>query len=37
VCSDWDNKATEVHEKVGKRCLSHARELLEREGRVSGR
>jgi hypothetical protein len=37
VCSDWDNKATEVHEKVGKRCLSHARELLEMEGRVSGR
>jgi hypothetical protein len=37
VCSDWDNKATEVHEKVGKRCLSHARELMEREGRASGR
>jgi hypothetical protein len=37
VCSDWDNKATEVRESVSKRCLLHAREFLEREGRAGGR
>ena len=32
VCSDWDKAATEVYENVVKRCPSHAKEFLERNG-----
>lgn len=32
VYSDWDKVSTEVHESVNKRCPSHAREFLERNG-----